>query len=74
MFYPESDSIFAYSRHYHGETLCVFCNFTDAEMPLPYAPPKIREIVLRNYSEDTPFLSLRPYETIVYYSDETYLL
>lgn len=74
MFYPESDSIFAYSRQYDGETLCVFCNFTDAEVSLPYAPPRIKQIVLRNYSEDTPFLSLRPYETIVYYSDETYRL
>ncbi len=71
LFYPESDSIFAYSRQYAHETLCVFCNFTDTEVSLPYEPPRIRQIVLRNYSENCPYLSLRPYETIVYYSDES---
>lgn len=72
MFYPESDSIFAYSRLYGDKMLCVFCNFTDAEALLPYAPPRISRAVLCNYSEATPLLSLRPYEAIVYYSDEAY--
>ncbi|MCE5188406.1 MAG: alpha-glucosidase [Eubacteriales bacterium] len=71
MFYPESDSIFAYSRQFDGETLCVFCNFTDAEAPLPYTPPRIGQIVLRNYSEDAPLCSLRPYEAVVYYAEES---
>lgn len=70
VFYPESDSIFAYSRQYEGETLCVFCNFTDVEAPLPYAPPSIHHIVLRNYPEKAPLLSLRPYEAVVYYAKE----
>lgn len=68
MFYPESDSIFAYSRQYNGETLCVFCNFTDMEVPLPYAPPSIHHMVLRNYPEKSPLRSLRPYEAVVYYA------
>lgn len=70
VFYPESDSIFAYSRQFEHETLCVFCNFTASEVPLPYEPPCIKQIVLCNCSQTIPFLSLRPYETVVYYSDE----
>ncbi len=70
VFYPESDSIFAYSRQYKGETLCVFCNFTDVEVPLPYAPPSIHHIELRNYPEKAPLLSLRPFEAVVYYAKE----
>ena len=64
LLYPESEAVFAYTRQYENETLCVLCNFTDRTIALPYPSPG-GKCILWNYPEPAQAEALRPYECVV---------
>lgn len=64
LLYPESEAVFAYTRQYENETLCVLCNFTDRTIALPYPSPG-GKCILWNYPEPAHAEALRPYECVV---------
>ena len=72
MLLEDHKTVFAYERNYKGETLVVVSNFyADAvTVQLQVDRPGDWEVLLTNYPDsrtDTKQLTLRPYESIVYY-------
>lgn len=68
----EHPTIFAYTRNYQQETLLVISNFygKQAEITVPFEGKGLSRILLSNYKDSPEFtknISLRPYESIVYY-------
>ncbi len=64
MLLKENEQIFAYKRELDGQTLYVFCNFTDQIVQCEEIPEK-GEVVIGNYA-DGYSKELRPYEAVVY--------
>ncbi|WP_251954111.1 glycoside hydrolase family 13 protein [Levilactobacillus brevis] len=62
---PEDDQVFAYKRHYQGQTLLVMSNFTDQTVTRDYGQAEASERLIGNYADDQG-TTLRPYETKVY--------
>ena len=60
----DREDIFAYTRMYEGNTLFVFCNFTDKETEYNGIPESAK-VVLGNYESQVRGY-LRPYEAVVY--------
>ncbi|UJL47004.1 alpha,alpha-phosphotrehalase [Virgibacillus sp. NKC19-16] len=68
----DDPQLFAYTRNWKGERLIVVSNFYAEEVTvnLPIDSPKPDRILLSNYSDSQNLgeqLTLRPYESIVYY-------
>ncbi|GAW63531.1 oligo-1,6-glucosidase [Ligilactobacillus acidipiscis] len=61
---PNDEEVFAYKRHYKGQTLLVISNFTEDTLERDYEQDQ-GELVLANYSERQE-RSFKPYETRVY--------
>lgn len=61
---PDDEEVFAYKRHYKGQTLLVISNFTADTLERDYEQDQ-GELVLANYSERQE-RSFKPYETRVY--------
>ncbi|NLR09691.1 MULTISPECIES: alpha-glucosidase [Lactobacillaceae] len=62
---PDDDQVFAYRRHYQGQTLLVISNFTDQTLTRDYQQATATEQLIGNYADDQG-TTLRPYETKVY--------
>jgi len=62
---PDDDQVFAYRRHYQGQTLLVISNFTDQTVTRDYLQDQADQELIGNYSDDLG-TTLRPYETKVY--------
>ncbi|KRK58105.1 glycoside hydrolase family 13 protein [Fructilactobacillus fructivorans] len=62
---PDDEEVFAYKRHYQGETLLVISNFTDHEVERDYDVPGDAERLIGNYADDAG-KKLRAYESKVY--------
>ena len=62
---PDDDQVFAYRRHYQGQTLLVISNFTDQTVTRDYQQATATEKLIGNYADDQG-TTLRPYETKVY--------
>jgi len=60
---PKDEEVFAYKRHYNGQTLLVMSNFTEQNVERNYQQED-GELLLGNYSDSQKYL--RPYETKVY--------
>lgn len=71
---PDDPQVFAYLRHYQGETLLVVNNFYGKETKFPL-PEEIKlagepQVLISNYSDterDVRRLTLRPYESAAFY-------
>lgn len=61
---PDDEEVFAYKRHYKGQTLLVISNFSADTLERDYEQDQ-GELVLANYSERQE-RSFKPYETRVY--------
>lgn len=61
---PDDEEVFAYKRHYKGQTLLVISNFTADTLERDYEQDQ-GELVLANYSERQERY-FKPYETRVY--------
>nr|WP_263849466.1 alpha-glucosidase C-terminal domain-containing protein [Secundilactobacillus similis] len=57
--------VFAYRRHYNGQTLLVISNFTSDTLNRHYDRPSEAKVLVGNYDDDAGE-TLRPYETKVY--------
>lgn len=64
MIMKENEQIFAYKRSLNGQTLYVFCNFTQ-ENVICNEMPKNGKLLISNYTEGHSE-KLRPYEAVVY--------
>ena len=64
MIMKENEQIFAYKRSLNGQTLYVFCNFTQ-ENVICNEIPKNGKLLISNYAEGHSE-KLRPYEAVVY--------
>ena len=64
MIMKENEQIFAYKRSLNGQTLYVFCNFTQ-ENVICNEIPKNGKLLISNYTEGHSE-KLRPYEAVVY--------
>ena len=62
---PDDDQVFAYRRHYQGQTLLVISNFTDQTVTRDYQQATATEKLIGNYADDQG-TTLRPYESKVY--------
>lgn len=62
---PADDQVFAYRRHYHGQTLLVMSNFTSDTVTRDYDQATATQRLIGNYADDLG-TTLRPYETKVY--------
>jgi Glycosidases len=62
---PDDNEVFAYRRHYHGETLLVISNFASHDVDRDYGQNRAVKRIIGNYAEDQGS-TLRPYETKVY--------
>lgn len=62
---PQDAEVFAYHRHYEGQTLLVLSNFTDQTVTRDYDQANATERLIGNY-EDDQGTTLRPYESKVY--------
>jgi Glycosidases len=63
-----ADDIFAYERHYQGETWLVVNNFSNNENKLDLPDIKPGEVVIQNYLEEIKSLSnltLKPWQSFV---------
>ncbi|GAY72246.1 glycoside hydrolase family 13 protein [Lentilactobacillus kosonis] len=62
----DSDDIevFAYKRHYNGQTLLVISNFTAKEVSRDYGQANADELLISNYADQAD--NFRPYETRAY--------
>ncbi|MRG84755.1 alpha,alpha-phosphotrehalase [Salinibacillus xinjiangensis] len=71
----DDPNVFAYTRNGQGEKLVVVSNFYDEEIKvnLPIENIDQSRLLLSNYSDSEPLsqqLSLRPYESLIYYISE----
>lgn len=62
---PQDAEVFAYRRHYEGQTLLVLSNFTDQTVTRDYDQANATERLIGN-CEDDQGTTLRPYESKVY--------
>ena len=62
---PDDAQVFAYRRHYNGQTLLVISNFTAETLTRDYDQAHADQRLIGNYSDDQG-ITLRPYETKVY--------
>lgn len=62
---PDDAQVFAYRRHYNGQTLLVISNFTAETLTRDYDQTHADQRLIGNYSDDQG-ITLRPYETKVY--------
>ena len=62
---PEDNQVFAYKRHYQGQTLLVISNFTAESVTRDYGQDQASQRLIGNYADDAG-TTLRPYETKVY--------
>lgn len=62
---PDDDQVFAYRRHYNGQTLLVISNFTDQTITRDYQQTQANKLLIGNYQDDQG-TEIRPYETKVY--------
>lgn len=62
---PEDNEVFAYRRHYNGQTLLVLSNFTDRDVVRDYGQRDAKQCLISNYDDDQGD-QLRPYETKVF--------
>lgn len=63
----EDKQIFAYTRTYGSETMCVIANFTDKAAHCPLLQKwSGKETLIHNYNSKMEKEILRPYETIIY--------
>lgn len=62
---PDDDQVFAYRRHYNGQTLLVINNFTDQTVTRDYDQGNASEKLIGNYADDQG-TTFRPYESKVY--------
>lgn len=62
---PQDEQVFAYKRHYQGQTLLVISNFTDQTVTRDYDQAAASEQLISNYTDDQG-TTLRPYESKVY--------
>lgn len=62
---PLDEQVYAYRRHYQGQTLLVMSNFTDQVVQRDSGQQKADELLISNYSDDQG-TTLRPYESKVY--------
>lgn len=60
----EDEDVFAYTRHYNGQSLLVISNFTDKEVTRDYGQTK-GKLLISNYNDDLGN-QLRAYESKVY--------
>ncbi|ORN07981.1 glycoside hydrolase family 13 protein [Lentilactobacillus parabuchneri] len=65
---PQDDAVFAYRRHYQGQTLLVISNFTATPVTRDYGQPTTSKLLISNYDDDKG-TQLRPYESKVYVFD-----
>ena len=66
---PQDDTVFAYKRHYAGQTLLVLANFTDDEVSRDYGQGTAKCLLIDNYHSQTPIV-LKPYEAKAFIFDE----
>ncbi|GEN44589.1 glycoside hydrolase family 13 protein [Alkalibacillus haloalkaliphilus] len=66
LIYREHPNLFAYKREGKGETITVYCNFSDQTIEVDEQPKG--ETLIHNYDvqANSHQITLRPYETIVY--------
>ncbi|GAF36672.1 oligo-1,6-glucosidase [Lentilactobacillus farraginis DSM 18382 = JCM 14108] len=62
---PLDEQVYAYRRHYQGQTLLVMSNFTDQVVQRDSGQQKADELLISNYPDDQG-TTLRPYESKVY--------
>lgn len=62
---PDDEQVFAYQRHYQGQTLLVISNFTAETVTRDYDQTHASRQLIGNYADDQG-TTLRPYETKVY--------
>lgn len=62
---PDDGDVFAYKRHYNGQTLLVISNFTANEVSRDYGQEHADSLLIGNYPDDKA-RALRPYESKVY--------
>lgn len=62
---PDDGDVFAYKRHYNGQTLLVISNFTANEVSRDYGQEHADSLLIGNYPDDQARV-LRPYESKVY--------
>ena len=74
MLYREHPKVFAYSRNYRNEQIIVICNFTSDKTEVPQMNGLTeKNILLSNYENlmtDKNVLYLRPYEAIIFQTQE----
>jgi len=61
----DDDQVYAYRRHYEGQTILVLSNFTDKTITRDYQQLDADELLISNYTDDQG-KTLRPYESKVY--------
>ncbi|MBU1093230.1 MAG: alpha,alpha-phosphotrehalase [Firmicutes bacterium] len=71
LIYQDHPDLFAYQRSYQGKCLTVLCNFHNTRISLPDFVSHER-LLLSNYKDSnmTKGLNLRPYESIVLFSNQ----
>lgn len=70
LLYKDHPHLFAYERENEREKLIVFCNFSKELIELPQNQVLSGyKVVVQNYPDVIPY-QLRPYETIVFYSNK----
>ncbi|CUW14046.1 alpha-glucosidase [Leuconostoc gelidum subsp. gasicomitatum] len=62
----DDDQVYAYRRHYEGQTILVLSNFTDKTISRDYQQLNADELLINNYTDDQG-KTLRPYESKVYF-------
>ena len=61
----DDPQVFAYKRHFKGQTLLVISNFTDQKLTRDYDQTSSDKLLISNYVDDK-FIYFRPYESKVY--------
>ncbi|WP_439424996.1 glycoside hydrolase family 13 protein [Oenococcus alcoholitolerans] len=62
---PDDQEVYAYRRHYQGQTLLVISNFTSKDISRSYPEEKTGKLIISNYRDDQGE-KLRPYESKAY--------
>lgn len=65
---PNDTEVYAYRRHYTGQTLLVISNFTDQTVTRDYNQKNALKLLISNYDDDKN-TEIRPYEAKVYLFD-----
>lgn len=62
---PDDQEVYAYRRHYQGQTLLVISSFTSKDISRSYPEEKTGKLIISNYHDDQGE-KLRPYESKAY--------